>query len=73
MTTNQLKELIQAKLNANVPEEYNGLNTHERVILSTYLNNPVHEVAFKLRISIHEVDRVITNFIKRNTIPTPTN
>ena len=70
MTTHQLKELIKAKLSINTPD---ALNTHERVILSTYLTNPVHETAFKLRISIHEVDRVITNFIKRNTIPTPTN
>ena len=55
-------ELLRTKIKhaLNQPD---ALNVTERVILSTYLFNPVHETAFKLRLSIREVDKVITNFI----------
>ena len=58
MTTDQLRTNIKHALN-----QPDALNITERVILSTYLFNPAHETAFKLRLSIREVDKVITNFI----------
>ena len=58
MRTEQLRDKIKHALN-----QPDALNVTERVILSTYLFNPVHETAFKLRLSIREVDKVITNFI----------
>ena len=58
MRTELLRDKIKHALN-----QPDALNVTERVILSTYLFNPVHETAFKLRLSIREVDKVITNFI----------
>ena len=58
MRAEQLRDKIKHALN-----QPDALNVTERVILSTYLFNPVHETAFKLRLSIREVDKVITNFI----------
>lgn len=39
-----------------------ALNVSERVILSTLLYNNTFETAFKLRLSIHQVEKVIKQF-----------
>lgn len=52
------------KLRPRIKQALNGttLNTHERVILSTLLYNNIYETAFKLRISIAQVEQTARDF-----------
>jgi hypothetical protein len=57
MRTELLRDKIKHALN-----QPDALNVTERVILSTYLFNPVHETAFKLRLSIRQIETALNDF-----------
>lgn len=61
MTLDQLRAEIKSALNGN------KLNTNERVILSTLLYNNRFETAWKLRLGINQVEKVINQFINSTT------
>jgi hypothetical protein len=54
------------KLRPNIVQALNGhpntLSTSERVILSTLLFNSTYETAFKLRLSIRQIETALNDF-----------
>ena len=56
MNLDKLRPKIKTALNGN------ALGLHERVILSTLLYNNTFETAFKLRLGINQVEKVIKQF-----------
>ena len=56
MNLEKLRERIKQALNGN------NLTTTERVILSTLLYNDTYETAFKLRLSIAQVEQTTRDF-----------
>lgn len=57
MQIEHLREKIEQSL--NTPD---NLNLNERVILSTLLHNNIFETAFKLRLSINQVETTLKQF-----------
>jgi hypothetical protein len=57
MTADQLRTNIKHALN-----QPDALNITERVILSTLLHNNTYETAFKLRLSIAQVEQTTREF-----------
>jgi hypothetical protein len=57
MTLDQLRPQIKRALN-----NPNTLSTSERVILSTLLYNNTYETAFKLRLSIRQIETALNDF-----------
>lgn len=62
MNLDQLRPQIKRALNS--PD---ALSTSERVILSTLLFNSTYETAFKLRLGINQVEKVIKQFTTKQT------
>ena len=58
MTLEKLRPNIVQALNGNP----NTLSTSERVILSTLLYNNTFETAFKLRLSIRQIETALNDF-----------
>lgn len=58
MNLDQLRPQIKTALNGH-PET---LTTSERVILSTLLFNSTYETAFKLRLSIRQIETTLNQF-----------
>lgn len=56
MNLEKLRERIKQALNGN------NLTTTERVILSTLLYNDTYQTAFKLRLSIAQVEQTTRDF-----------
>jgi hypothetical protein len=54
----KLRPKIKQALNGNP----NTLSTSERVILSTLLYNNTYETAFKLRLSIRQIETALNDF-----------
>jgi hypothetical protein len=52
------------KLREHIKQELNGTNltNSERVILSTLLFNSTYETAFKLRLSIRQIETTLNDF-----------
>jgi hypothetical protein len=57
MTLDQLRPKIKRALN-----NPDALSTSERVILSTLLFNNTYETAFKLRLSIRQIETALNDF-----------
>ena len=57
MTLDQLRPRIKHALN-----QPDALSTSERVILSTLLFNNTYETAFKLRLSIRQIETALNDF-----------
>jgi hypothetical protein len=57
MTLDQLRPQIKRALN-----NPDALSTSERVILSTLLFNSTYETAFKLRLSIRQIETALNDF-----------
>jgi hypothetical protein len=57
MRTEQLRDKIKHALN-----QPDALSTSERVILSTLLFNNTYETAFKLRLSIRQIETALNDF-----------
>ena len=57
MTLDRLRPLIKMALN-----NPDALSTSERVILSTLLFNNTYETAFKLRLSIRQIETALNDF-----------
>ena len=56
MNLEKLRDQIRLALNGNT------MTNHERVILSTLLYNNTYETAFKLRLSIAQVEKTLNDF-----------
>ena len=65
MNLDQLRPRIKQALN-----QPDALSTSERVILSTLLFNNTYETAFKLRLSIRQIETALNDF-KTNLQGTP--